>query len=83
MSGRLRCSDDILGPVTLVRAGAGVLQTYRFLVEDDLRDGRLLELLPELAGASRPFSLLYPANRHKPLRVRVLIDYLMAKLSLQ
>lgn len=30
--------------------------------------------LPELAGASRPFSLLYPANRHMPLRVRVLID---------
>jgi DNA-binding transcriptional LysR family regulator len=79
--GRLRCTDDILGPVTLVRAGAGVLQTYRFLVDDDLREDRLVELLPECAGASRPFSLLYPADRHKPLRARVLIDYLMANLS--
>lgn len=81
LSGRLRCTDDILGPVTLARAGAGVLQTYRFLVEADLRDGRLVELLPEYAGASRPFSLLYPADGHKPLRVRVLIDHLMTSLS--
>ncbi|MFY7857981.1 MAG: LysR family transcriptional regulator [Rubrivivax sp.] len=81
VSGRLRCTDDILGPVTLARAGAGVLQTYRFLVEDDLQAGRLLELLPDCAGASRPFSLLYSAASHRPLRVRVLIDYLMNKLA--
>ena len=81
VTGRLRCTDDILGPVTLVRAGAGVLQTYRFLVEDDIRDGRLVELLPQCAGASRPFSLMYPADRHKPLRVRVLIDFLVEKLA--
>lgn len=79
--GRLRCTDDILGPVTLARSGAGVLQTYRFLVEDDLREGRLRELLPEFAGASRPFSLVHPADRHMPLRVRALIDYLLARLA--
>ena len=78
--GPLRCVDDLLATVTLARAGAGVLQTYRFIVEQDLRDGTLVELLPELAGASRPFSLLYPANRHMPLRVRVFIDFLIDKL---
>lgn len=45
------------------------------------QDGRIVELLPEWGGASRPFSLLYSADRHKPLRVRVLIEYLVAKLS--
>jgi DNA-binding transcriptional LysR family regulator len=79
--GRLRCSDEILGPVTLARSGAGIVQTYRFLVEADLRTGQLVELLPEFAGASRPFSLVYPANRHMPLRVRALIDFLAKKLS--
>lgn len=79
--GRLSCSDDILGPVTLARAGAGVLQTYRFLVESDLTEGRLVELLPEHAGASRPFSLIYPANRHMPHRVRTLVDFLLDKLG--
>lgn len=79
--GRLACSDDILGPVTLARAGAGVLQTYRYLVENDLAEGRLVPLLPDCAGASRPFSLIYPGNRHMPLRVRALIDFLVARLG--
>lgn len=79
--GRVRCVDDILAPVTLVYAGAGLVQTYRFLVEDALRDGRLVEVLTEYAGASRPFSVLYPGNRHMPLRVRVLIDFLVRHLA--
>lgn len=79
--GRLSCSDDILGPVTLARAGAGVLQTYRYLVETDLAEGRLVALLPDCAGASRPFSLIYPGNRHMPLRVRAVIDFLMSRLG--
>jgi len=81
VQGGLRCSDDILGPVTLARAGAGLVQTFRFIVEDELRDGRLKELLPRWAGASRPFSLLYPAHRHMPQRVRVLVDFLLAHLG--
>jgi len=78
--GPLRCADDILATVTLARAGAGVLQTYRFIVEQDLRDGALVELLPQLAGATRPFSVMTPAHRHMPLRVRVFIDFLVQKL---
>ena len=79
--GKLRCADDILGQVTLARAGAGLVQTYRFLVEDDLHSGQLVEVLTAHAGASRPFSLIYPGNRHMPLRVRVLIDYLVRALG--
>lgn len=79
--GRLRCADDILGPVTLARAGAGLLQTYRFIVEADLHSGALQEVLPAHAGASRPFSLLYPAHRHMPLRVRVLVDFIVQRIA--
>lgn len=81
--GRLSCSDDILGPVTLARAGGGVLQTYRFLVERDLADGGLVELLPDCLGASRPFSLIYPGKRHMPQRVRAVIDFLVSRLGSQ
>mgnify|MGYP000146663019 CR=1 FL=1 len=76
-TGGMHCCDDILGPVTLARHGAGLLQTYRLLVEDDLRSGTLVEVLQAFGGASRPFSLIYPANRHMPQRVRVLIDFLL------
>lgn len=77
--GRFTCSEDILGPVTLARAGAGLVQTYRFLVEEDLEKGTLVEVLSGYAGASRPFSLLYPGNRHMPLRVKLFVDFLVAK----
>ncbi|CAG1018145.1 HTH-type transcriptional regulator PgrR [Burkholderiaceae bacterium] len=79
--GSFTCSEDILGGVTLARHGAGVLQTYRFIVEDDLQRGVLKEVLPKFAGASRPFSLIYPGNRHMPLRVRVFIDFLVDRLK--
>ncbi|WP_432383531.1 LysR family transcriptional regulator [Duganella sp. P38] len=75
--GGLCCSEDVLGVVTLARAGAGLVQTYRFIVEQDLASGALVELLPQHGGASRPFLLLYPHARHLSLRVRTLVDFLV------
>ncbi|MGO4502671.1 MULTISPECIES: LysR substrate-binding domain-containing protein [unclassified Dyella] len=74
-------SEDVLGGVTLARHGAGLFQTYRFIVEDDLRDGRLVAVLPTFGGRSRPFSLLYPHGRHLPLRVRSFIDFLVQQVA--
>ena len=80
-SGGLCCSEDVLGIVTLARAGGGLVQTYRFVVEQDLARGDLVELLPQHGGASRPFILLYPHARHLSLRVRSFVDFLVEKLS--
>jgi len=71
----------VLGITTLARAGAGIAQNYRFIVEQDLARGDLVELLPEHGGTSRPFFLLYPHARHLSLRVRTLVDFLMEKLN--
>jgi DNA-binding transcriptional LysR family regulator len=79
--GGLCCLSDLLATVTLARAGGGLLNTYRFLVEEDLQRGTLVEVLQPYAGRSRPFSLLYPQNRHMPLRVRVFIDYLTQEMA--
>ncbi len=81
LPGAIRCADDILGPVTLARHDAGLVQTYRFIVERDLAEGSLREVLPQYAGAARPFSLLYPAQRHMPARVRAVIDFLVERLA--
>ena len=78
--GNFCCSDDVLGGVTLARHGAGLFQTYRFIVEKELADGSLIEVLKPYNGRSRPFTLLYPQNRHMPLRVRAFIDFLVEKL---
>ena len=79
-SGGYSCAEDVLGIVTLARSGAGLVQTYRFIVEDDLRNGSLVELLPQFGGTSRPFILLYPHARHLSSRVRAFVDFLMEKL---
>jgi len=78
-SGGYCCSDDVLGIVTLARNGAGLVQTYRFVVEKDLERGDLVELLPQHGGTSRPFILLYPHARHLSLRVRTFVDFLVKK----
>ncbi len=78
--GGLCCAEDVLGIVTLARSGAGIVQTYRFIVEQDLARGELVELLPKHGGTSRPFILLYPHARHLPLRARTFVDFLVAHL---
>ncbi len=80
-TGAYAVSEDILGGATLVRAGAGLFQTYRFVVEQDLRDGALVEVLQNYGGSSRPFVLLYPSARHVTRRVRVFVDFLVEKFS--
>ena len=70
-------ADDVLGGVTLAKHGAGLFQTYRFIVEKELAEGSLVEVLQSYGGRSRPYTLLYPHNRHVPLRLRAFVDFLM------
>jgi DNA-binding transcriptional LysR family regulator len=65
----------------LARQGAGVFQTYRFIVEKDIADGTLKEMLTPYGGRSRPFLLLYPHSRHLSSRVRSFVDFLVEKLA--
>lgn len=75
--GGYSCSDDVLGGVTLAKHGAGVFQTYKFIVEKELADGSLIEVLQPYAGRSRPYTLLYPHGRYVPQRVRAFVDFLL------
>ncbi|AGZ34895.1 LysR family transcriptional regulator [Pseudomonas sp. SWI6] len=80
--GSFTCQGDFLATATLVRHGAGLMQAYRFTVQDALERGELVEVLRDFGGTSRPFMLIYPQARHMPLRVRVLIDFLFSGASL-
>ncbi|HZR35801.1 MAG TPA: LysR substrate-binding domain-containing protein [Nevskia sp.] len=81
LPGNYSCSEDVLGGVTLAKAGAGLFQTYRFIVEKELGAGTLVEVLQAYGGRSRPYSLLYPHGRLLPSRVRVFIDFLMEQTT--
>lgn len=56
--------------------GCGLVQLPRYYVKDDLRDGRLVEVLGEWASPAMPLSALYPYHRQLSPRVRVFIDWL-------
>jgi len=78
---RMRVLNDALGCVAWVNAGGGLYQTYRFAATDAVKRGDLREVLPDYAGRSRPFSILYPQNRHLSAKVRAFVDFLRSTVE--
>jgi DNA-binding transcriptional LysR family regulator len=80
---RMRILNDALGCVAWVNAGGGIYQTYRFATSAAVERGDLVEILKNHSGRSRPFSILYPQNRHLSAKVRAFVDFLRATLTAQ
>lgn len=57
-------------------AGRGVTILPLFAIQDDLKSGALVELLPDYPVPAHPLSVLYREKRLLPSRVRLLIDFL-------
>ncbi len=62
-------------------AGMGIAFLPDFLVETDLRAGRLVQLFPDVGGGELPIHLVYPHRRHLAARVRLFIDRLAQALG--
>jgi len=60
-----------------VRLGLGLAQMPVFHVERDLAEGRLRRILPEHKVPGAPVSVLYPPQRHLPVKLRAFIDFLV------
>jgi len=73
----LQVTDDALGTVSLAEAGLGICQTFRFIAQDRLERGVLVEVLPELTGRSRPFSLIYTPQRRMTAAARALLSCML------
>lgn len=81
--GGMCCSGDVQAQVTLAREGAGLAQVASHMAASELARGELVEVMAAHAGRSRPFSLLYPADRHMPQRLRVVVDHLLTTFDRQ
>lgn len=77
----LEISDDVLGVVSLAEQGIGICQSYEFIVRDRMEHGRLVEVLPQLRGRSRPFSVVYAPHRRQSAAARAMIDLLTANAT--
>jgi DNA-binding transcriptional LysR family regulator len=62
--------------VAACEAGFGIVQVPRYHVARQLRDGTLVELLPQYRPPDLPMTVLYPHHRHLTPRLRVFIDWL-------
>jgi DNA-binding transcriptional LysR family regulator len=81
---RLPAMVSVNGAESLVaaaRLGLGLIQVPRYHVEDDLKRGTLVAVLPDCPPSPTPVSLLYPRHRHLSPRVRVFIDYVMREFA--
>src|SRR6266481_1232800 len=67
--------------VAAARLGLGLIQVPRYHVEDDLKRGTLVAVLPDCPPSPTPVSLLYPRHRQLSPRVRVFIDYVMREFG--
>jgi DNA-binding transcriptional LysR family regulator len=61
-----------------VLCGLGIAQVPRWLLAEEIRAGQVQVLMPALQTERLPINLVYAAGRRVPMRVRVLIDYLVA-----
>ncbi|MGE8257940.1 MAG: LysR substrate-binding domain-containing protein, partial [Stenotrophomonas sp.] len=73
----IETSDDVLGVVSLAEQGIGICQSYEFIVRERLLRGELVEVLPELRGRSRPFSVIYAPHRRQSTAARAMIELLV------
>ena len=58
-------------------AGIGIAQGTHWLLRKDLEIGSVKPVLSAYAPEGAPISVLYPANRFLPAKVRVFIDFLI------
>ncbi|WP_369573021.1 LysR substrate-binding domain-containing protein [Acidithiobacillus sp. IBUN Pt1247-S3] len=70
---------EALTPVLL--AGLGLALQPEFLVWEQLRDGRLEQVMPEWVAPPIALHILTPPQRARPLRVDLMIDFLARRFA--
>jgi DNA-binding transcriptional LysR family regulator len=70
---------SILRRAVLAGAGLGMLPTY--YVGDDLRNGRLVRVLPDHEPESLGIHAVYLSRRHRPLALQLLLDFLTQRFG--
>lgn len=74
VTGRVRI-NDARALVAATLAGCGIMLGPMMVLEDDISAGRLMRVLPDYDGPSRPVTLLYPADRRPSPKLRSFADW--------
>jgi DNA-binding transcriptional LysR family regulator len=80
VGGSLRVNNGILLAQAAV-AGQGILATPSFYVSEDLRAGRLREILAGFRMPAIGIHAVYPQKAHVPPKVRAFVDFLARRFG--
>lgn len=69
--------------VAAVEAGMGIGQLATWLVEEQIRDGRLVRILPQLATPGLPLHIVWQRSRQHAPKVQALIAHFAEALSIR
>ena len=72
-------SAESLGPS--LRSGLGVALQPEFICWEDLRSGKLEAVMPDWSPPTPALHLVSPPGRLRPVRVKVLFDFLADRLA--
>jgi len=80
VSGTIHSNNGDLNTALAVR-GVGVAFEPDFMVDDELRAGRLIALLPDYAVEPSPIYAVYPSRKHLSAKVRLFVEYLIERFA--
>lgn len=80
VSGRLTANTGE-ALVAAACAGVGIVWLPDFLVADELRSGRLVNVFPDRLDPGLPIWAVYPHSRHLAPKVRLFVDHLATHLG--
>lgn len=69
--------------VRAVKAGFGVAQLATWLIEEELKKGELVELLPHMSTDGLPLHLVWPLRRRLSPKVDALISLMQEHLKIR
>jgi DNA-binding transcriptional LysR family regulator len=62
-------------------AGAGIIVQPQVLLGDDVREGRLIHLLPQWSLPERPMQLVYLRDRQTTPKLKCFVDFIVEKFA--
>ena len=80
ISGTVHSNSGDLNAALAAR-GAGVAYEPDFIVDDEVRAGRLVRLLPDYTVPLSPIYAVYPTRKHLSAKVRLFVDYLVERFA--
>jgi DNA-binding transcriptional LysR family regulator len=70
-------------PVSAIDAtlrGLGLSRSFNFMIDEKLRAGKLVRILADFDGGSRPMHLIYVRQGMLPVKVRAFLDWMAPRL---